>query len=156
MIANQYEHLLACPACSGHFETPIDEKVFICSQCHEEFGYESGMPLMFWPRDPKDHSGVTANVKSFYEETPFPNYEADDNIETLRRRAETGVYVPLLDRQIPGDATVLEAGCGTGQLSNYLASRGSRTVFATDVSLSSLKLGQEFKQRNGVDNVTFC
>lgn len=111
---------------------------------------------MFWPRNPEDHSGVTANIKSFYEQTPFPNYEAEDNIETLRQRGETGAYIPLLDRQIPDYATVLEAGCGTGQLSNYLASRGSRTVFATDMSLSSLKLGQDFKQRNSVENVTFC
>ena len=86
LIANQHERLLACPACGGHFETPIDDGALSCAQCHESFESESGIPLMLWPRDPHDHSGVTANIKSFYEETPFPNYEAEDNVETLRKR----------------------------------------------------------------------
>ena len=156
LISNQQEHLLACPACGGFFKSPTAEGTLECAQCYEEFGSESGIPLMFWPREPQDHSRVTADVKLFYERTPFPNYETEDNIDTLRKKGGAGVYVPLLDQQIPDDATVLEAGCGTGQLSNYLASRGSRTVFATDMSLSSLKLGNEFKQQNNIDNVTFC
>ena len=156
LISSQHEHLLACPACGGHLKSPIGDRTLNCSQCHEEFGSDSGIPLPFWPRDPMDHSGVTAKVKSFYEQTPFPNYESEDHISALKEKVERGIYVPLLDQQIPEDATVLEAGCGTGQLSNYLASRGSRTVFATDMSLSSLKLGQQFKQQNNIDKVIFC
>jgi SAM-dependent methyltransferase len=50
---------------------------------------------------------------------------------------------------------VLEAGCGTGQLSNFLGIRAERTVYGTDICLNSLKLGQAFKEKNHLDNVTF-
>ena len=46
-------------------------------------------------------------------------------------------------------------GCGTGQLSNYLGLRWGRTVFGSDLSLNALKLGQEFKIKNNIDNVLF-
>ncbi len=42
-----------------------------------------------------------------------------------------------------------------GELSNFLSMRWGRTVFATDLSLASLRLGQEFKVRNQLENVAF-
>ena len=44
---------------------------------------------------------VTTTVKSFYEETPFPNYDDFDNVGWLVEKARKGVFAKLLDDQIP-------------------------------------------------------
>jgi SAM-dependent methyltransferase len=45
-------------------------------------------------------------------------------------------------------------GCGTGQLSNFL-SRYNRTIIGTDLSLNSLKLANNFRKANSIENVFF-
>jgi ubiquinone/menaquinone biosynthesis C-methylase UbiE len=52
------------------------------------------------------------------------------------------------------NANVLEVGCGTGQLGNFLSIPGRRVVSA-DLCLNSLRLAQGFKERNGLQNVHF-
>ena len=44
---------------------------------------------------------------------------------------------------IPFNVNVLEVGCGTGQLANYLG-LASRNVFGTDMCLNSLQLAENF------------
>lgn len=64
---------------------------------------------------------VTEKVKSFYEETPFPNYDDVDDVPSLINKARRSVYAKLLDEQLPFNIKVLKVGCGTGQLSNFLS-----------------------------------
>jgi SAM-dependent methyltransferase len=97
---------------------------------------------------------VTEIVKSFYEANPFPNYDEFDDIASLIDKARNGVFARLLDEQIPIGANILDCGCGTGQLSNFLSIR-HRTVFGADMCLNSLRLGQAFKDRNGLKSVLF-
>ena len=110
---------------------------------------------MFWPNNWDAKTDVTDVVKSFYEENPFPNYEDMDSDWSLREKAEQGIFARLLDEQIAHGANVLEVGCGTGQLTNFLGLRWGRSVFGADICLNSLKLGQEFKQDNQTDNAAF-
>jgi SAM-dependent methyltransferase len=49
---------------------------------------------------------------------------------------------------------ILECGCGTGQLSHFLTLNNNH-VLGIDLSLSSLKLAIEHKQRNSVGRVGF-
>ena len=63
---------------------------------------------------------VTERIKEFYEETPFPNYDDFDSAASLIDKAKRGVFARLLDEQIPFGTRILEAGCGTGQLSNLV------------------------------------
>jgi len=51
-------------------------------------------------------------------------------------------------------ANVLEAGCGTGQLSLFL-SRYQRKIFSIDVSTGSLELGENFRKKNDINNLFF-
>ena len=97
---------------------------------------------------------VTDDVRAFYEETPFPNYDDFDDVGTLMEKARRGLFARLLDEQIPFGTRVLEAGCGTGQMSNFL-SVANRTVVGADLCLNSLRLGQEFKTRNRLATVHF-
>ncbi len=69
--------------------------------------------------------------------------------------ADTAVFSRLLSEQLPKNAKVLEIGCGTGQLSNYLAATTSSKVYATDMTRASLRMGNDFARRNDIQNVCF-
>ncbi len=98
---------------------------------------------------------VTERVRAFYERNPFPDYEDVDSSASLRDKAEKGIFARQLDLSIPHGAKILEAGCGTGQLSNFLGLTAGRTVFGTDICLNSLKLAQAFKKRNDIEPTSF-
>lgn len=140
---------LLCPACRNDLAELNDE--FNCPRCKRIFKIGGGIPLLFLP----DEVDITETVKRFYEENPFPNYEEIDSAETLRQKARAGFFAKLLDEQIPPAARILEAGCGTGQMANFLALSPAREVWGTDMSLNSLKLAQKFKRENGIGGVRF-
>ena len=110
---------------------------------------------MYWPTewDPTKPD-VTEDVRAFYEETPFPNYDDFDDVGSLMEKARRGLFARLLDEQIPFGPRVLEAGCGTGQMSNFL-SVANRTIIGADLCLNSLRLGHEFAERNHLSTVHF-
>lgn len=99
-------------------------------------------------------SGIIKNITSFYESYPFPNYDEIDSVYTLIEKSEKRIFAKLLNDQIPIKAKVLDAGCGTGQLTNFLSINGRR-VFGIDMSLSSLKLAREFKEKNRLKTAQF-
>ena len=148
-----YLHLVWCPCCRKTLLR--DEKGLHCPACPRHFSIDGGIPLLYWPSDGDGADGdVTEIVKAFYEETPFPNYEDTDDLARFVEKAKKGVFVQLLDEQIPFGTRVLECGCGTGQLSNFLGI-AHRTVFGTDICLNSLRLAQKFRQNNGLERVHF-
>jgi len=97
---------------------------------------------------------VTEAVKSFYEETPFPNYDDHDSVRSLIEKSRRGVYARLLNEAIGANTTVLEAGCGTGQLSNFLGIT-CRRVVGTDLCMNSLRLGETFRREHHLSRVRF-
>ena len=96
----------------------------------------------------------TEVVRRFYEEAPFPGYPPRDSLEWLRARAERSEFARLLDAAIPPDARIVEVGCGTGQMSLYLA-RAQRTVIGVDFARPSLQLAVAAAQRFGLRRVQF-
>jgi SAM-dependent methyltransferase len=98
--------------------------------------------------------GRTEAVRRFYEDAPFPGYAANDTLASLRARAEHNEFVRLLDLAIPGDARIVEVGCGTGQMSLYLA-RAERQVIGADLARPSLLLATAAARRFGVTQVQF-
>ena len=95
---------------------------------------------------------IGRRIRRFYEQHPFPTYEATDSPESLRRKARHGRFAALLDRQIPYDALILDVGCGTGQLPIFLSLAERRTV-GVDFSFSSLREGKKFVGRFSLKNV---
>ncbi len=126
-----------------------------CVQCGRAFPVQDGIPLLFWPHDTiGDPGDVTAKVQAFYEQTPFPNYDDHDSVRSLIEKSRRGVYANKLNEAIPYNSTVLEVGCGTGQLTNFLGI-SCRTVVGADLCLNSLRLGEEFRRTHGLHRVRF-
>ena len=136
--------LLACPACGGALAAG-----WSCSSCGAGYEAPDGIPCLRLPSDPR-----VDVVRRFYEEAPFPGYPPRDSLAWLRARAERSAFARLLDEAIPGDARVLELGCGTGQMSLYLA-RGDRLVVGVDLARASLRLAAAAARRFGLDRVRF-
>jgi SAM-dependent methyltransferase len=147
------ESLMCSPRGGGALRFDGDKAT--CVDTGQVFEKEDGIWRMFWPHDkiddPKD---VTNLVKAFYEKTPFPNYDDHDSVRSLIEKSRKGAYARALDQTIPANSTVLEVGCGTGQLTNFLGI-SCRQVVGSDLCLNSLRLGEQFRRTHGLDRVRF-
>lgn len=146
--------IICCPKCEGKIvDNALD--VFKCTSCQSEYNYDENIPSFFIPNDWQENKmDVTTDIRNFYEETPFPDYDNFESIESLVRKTQEGVFARLLNEQIPFGARILECGCGTGQLSNFL-SVANRTVVGTDLCINSLKMASDFKIKCSLKNVKF-
>jgi SAM-dependent methyltransferase len=150
---SEHAELFQCPRCSSDLDLRPD--ALICSGCGHRFEIAEGIPRLFCPNDwSESQPDVTESMKAFYEETPFPNYDDFDSVGSLIEKSRRGMFAKLLDDQIPPATRILECGCGTGQLTNFL-SIANRTVFGTDMCLNSLRLGRRFKEQNRLPRAHF-
>ncbi len=145
------ESVWACPACGGDLKR--NGSTASCAACSKSFKSEDGIWRMYHPHEKTD-ADVTDQVKQFYEEHPFPNYDVDEDLRTIISKSRKGVYGKLMGEQIPYNSRVLEVGCGTGQLSNFLGI-GCRSVIGTDLCGNSLKLAETFRRSQGLSRVRF-
>lgn len=136
--------LLACPACRGDLSAD-----WRCISCGSSFEAPDGIPHLRLNGD----SRIEA-VRAFYDAAPFPGYPPRDSLSTFRARAGRSRFAQLLDRAVAGDARIAEVGCGTGQMSLFLAN-ADRLVVAADLSRPSLTLGAAAARRFGVNQVHF-
>jgi len=154
-LVAQSVHVLACPACGATLQH--EAEALICSDCDRRYACVDGIPQLFWPHEVvESQADVTRVVQAFYEANPFPDYDAFDSPASFKEKAEQGVFAKLLDEQVAPTAMILDVGCGTGQLSNFLALAPMRRVFGVDLCMNSLRLGAGFAQRYHVENVAFC
>src|SRR5215475_8421969 len=103
--------LLACPACDGTLSAG-----WRCHECGACYPAPDGIPNLRVGDDRQ-----TDTIRRFYEYAPFPGYGPRDTLTALYSPAERNKFAHLLDAAIPGDARIVEVGCGTGQMSLYLA-----------------------------------
>src|ERR1700730_14975334 len=148
------EEAITCPCGSGHQLKYVDG-VYKSSGCEHTFPVADGVPQLYWPHDRVGEPGdVTEQVKAFYEDTPFPNYDDHDSVRSLIEKSRRGKYADALDKAIPYNASVLEVGCGTGQLSNFLGV-SCRRLIGADLCLNSLRLASAFRREQGLNRVRF-
>ena len=138
-----FDALLACTACGGSLAGGA------CRGCRATYAEDGGILRLKLDGDPR-----TEAVRRFYEAAPFPGYPPRYSLAGLRARAERSAFARLLDQAIPGDARIAEVGCGTGQMSLYLA-RADRTVVGADLTLASLRLAEAARRRFGLDQARF-
>ncbi len=141
---DEFLDLLACPAC-GH-ALAAD---WVCRGCGARFEVSEGIPNLRRPCDDR-----TEAVRRFYERAPFPGYPPRDNLLALHARAERSPFAGMLNQAIPGDARIVDVGCGTGQMCLYLA-RADRLVIGADLTRAALRLGADAARRFGLGRVQF-
>jgi 2-polyprenyl-3-methyl-5-hydroxy-6-metoxy-1,4-benzoquinol methylase len=85
-------------------------------------------------------------VKQFYNDIPFPDYELKrfEDAEDLKIKASQ--FAEMLNRSIPKDASIIDVGTGTGQLSAYL-SIDHKCVYGIDFSETSLKKAKALRRK---------
>jgi SAM-dependent methyltransferase len=141
---DDFRRLLACPACGADLSDD-----WTCAGCATRYDVHGGIPDLRLPGDVR-----TETVRRFYESAPFPGYPPRDSLHALRLRAERSAFARRLDRAIPGDARIVEIGCGTGQMCLYLA-RADRVIVGADLTRASLRLGASAASRFKLDRVKF-
>jgi SAM-dependent methyltransferase len=136
--------LLACPSCAGPLKNDLS-----CRSCGIRYEAPDGIPNLRLPGERR-----TEVVRRFYENAPFPDYPPRASLSWLRARAERSEFARLIDRAIPADARIVEMGCGTGQMSLYLA-RAQRVIIGADLTRASLRLAVEAARHFELDQVQF-
>ncbi len=139
--------LIACPACHGALGAGATG--LVCAACAAVYPAEGGIPDLRLAGDAR--SDV---VREFYAAAPFPGYPPRMSLAQLRARARRSELARALDAAIAGDARVLEVGCGTGQMSLFLAT-ADRVVVGADFQRASLKLARDAAARLGIGGVGF-
>jgi SAM-dependent methyltransferase len=139
--------LLACPSCGGGLDP--ERATLRCRACRQAFPVEGGIP------DLRVEADASSQVLSdFYSATPFPGLPPRESGAVLHARAARSEFAQLLDRAIAPDATVLDVGCGTGQMTLFLA-RGDRLVVGADLTRASLAVAADAARRLGIGGARF-
>ncbi len=138
-----FADLIACPACGGSLDH------LSCMACGAVYAEDAGVLRLR-----AGSNARTEAVREFYEVAPFPGYPPKDSLGWLRARAERSPFARMLDQAIAGDARIVEVGCGTGQMSLYLA-RADRVVVGADLTMASLRLAERARRRFGLEQVRF-
>jgi SAM-dependent methyltransferase len=145
--------IFQCPICFG--DLAIEDDCVFCVENEHRFDVVDDIPLMFAEgNEGEKATRITQKVKLFYEENPFPNYDETDNPGSLIAKAESSVFAKQLNEELPFNIRILEAGCGTGQMANYL-SLAQRYVFGIDLSFNSLQLANHFKKSHDLKRSSF-
>lgn len=155
MVSELLDENIVCPVDNGELRLADGA---IISSSGRRYSVEDGIPRLFVDEDVSSEVSakvVTHGVQEFYTDAPFPNYNHFDNVGVFVKRAREGVYARLLSEQIPMNSRVLEVGCGTGQLSNFLAATTMARIYASDMTPASLALGRKFATDNGLSGIKF-
>ena len=121
--------LLRCPGDGSRLSWNPSAGRLNCEAGTHVYPIEVGIPCLCAPNEPLDgKTDVTDIVKAFYKKTPLPSYDGLNTRDSLRERISEGVLGRLLDEQVSHDATILEVGCGIGQLTNFLGMGWGSTV----------------------------
>ena len=151
-LPNFITDYVACPETGSPLTQERDDLV-------NEYGIRyrviDGIPRLLLPTKSAEEEKVRGMMQKFYEGVTFPGYDGIDSPSVLMDKATKSGFGRWLDEAIPPLASVLEVGCGTGQMTNFLGLVSTRKVMGIDQSISSLLLGQQFRERFDLKNVSF-
>ena len=97
----------------------------------------------------------TNKIVEFYEKQPFPGYKLSDNKFSILETGNKNLFLNQFKKLIGQNKDVLEVGCGTGQISNFLAVGTNNRIASLDPTLRSLKIAYSFSKKNNIKNITY-
>ena len=97
----------------------------------------------------------TKKITDFYKITPFPNYKTNDDRGTILEKGNKNTLARQFKKYIGSNKTILEVGCGTGQLSIYFAIGTNNKIVSLDPTFASINLAKDFAKKNYVSNISF-
>jgi 2-polyprenyl-3-methyl-5-hydroxy-6-metoxy-1,4-benzoquinol methylase len=151
------DRVLAClkePGGDDANDLSLNENSLTCPASGKSYDFIDGIPSLYMPQEGEGED-VTKRVRSFYEENPFPSYEGLEEFGELVNKGSHNPFSKNLLNAIGFNKTVLECGCGTGQLTHFLQLNNNHTL-GIDISLGSLRLAVEHKKRNGLVRGNFA
>jgi ubiquinone/menaquinone biosynthesis C-methylase UbiE len=113
-----------------------------------EYKFFKDIPDLFL----EDGNSLTKIQSDFYNDVKFPNYDDVEDFGSLLDKSRKSIFVKKLDDEIPIGSNILEAGCGTGQMSIIL-SRYARQIYGIDLSKGSLIEAKQFIDSNDIKSV---
>ena len=113
-----------------------------------EYKFFKDIPDLFL----EDGNSLTKIQSDFYNDVKFPNYDNVEDFGSLLDKSRRNIFVKKLDDEIPMGSNILEAGCGTGQMSIVL-SRYARQIYGIDLSKGSLIEAKQFINSNDIKSV---
>ena len=113
-----------------------------------EYKFFKDIPDLFL----EDGNSLTKIQSDFYNDVKFPNYDNVEDFGSLLDKSRRSILIKKLDDEIPMGSNILEAGCGTGQLSITL-SRYARQIYGIDLSKGSLIEAKQFINSNDIKSV---
>ncbi len=158
-LASDLLSLLACPnsrrdgeSCRGSlsYEAP---DLLVCGTCAGSYPVEDGIPVLVPPSNPDSRSPGWERQREYFDSGLDPEFE----IERPEAGGRFYHYVLLTKfrhafKRLPvGAATgpVLDACCGSGVLSEYLAGRTNQLVVGFDFSVGAVRRACERARRRG-------
>lgn len=144
-----FQKILKCPL-SGD-DLTVNEDCLISNEGKYKYKIEDGI-YRFLTNLSDDQ---TSNVKEFYMQDPFPNYNSFDDLEKFIKKIENNYFVNSISSLLRPNDLILEFGCGTGQLGNFLAATNHSKIISADLTYNSLKLANNFKLKNNIKGIDF-
>jgi SAM-dependent methyltransferase len=101
------------------------------------------------------HERILGAVNKFYEEFPFPGFDVSKYKTKADLDRQASWWAHKLDAELPFDCDIVDVGCGTGQLTNFLGLKSDRRILGVDYSQHSLGLAESLRDKFKLTNVRF-
>jgi len=145
--------LLRCPVDGTQLAWDKKSGLSCASRAHT-FAIEADIPCLLMSHERlQDEPQIANAIKGLHEKSPALNcrgYATRDNL-----KADVTVLARMLNEQISHSASIIEIGCGTGQVTNFLGMSWGRTVIGADLIMDSLKVAKELRDRFAINNSHF-
>ncbi|HYD48462.1 MAG TPA: class I SAM-dependent methyltransferase, partial [Terriglobales bacterium] len=107
------------------------------------------------PEVVEQHREILTKVNKFYEQFPFPGFDLNKYKTKADLDRQASWWAHKLDGEIPFECDVIDIGCGTGQLVNFLGLKEGRRMMGVDYSQHSLDLASSLRDKFNLQNVRF-
>lgn len=94
------------------------------------------------------------NTKEFYDKNQFPGHYTMESLNVYKDDI-VNPYIQFIDEAIKDSETVLDLGCGSGLIVNFLASKYPNKKFVAVDFADGILFAQDFAKKNNINNITF-